>query len=500
MRLTIFWRAVLAQITLIALMLAMSFYALSQFKRLTSLSTDIVSRDAVCIEEEKRLLRIFLAQMRSAEKYLLLRDKAFYEHFTQGNSDFAHTLEKIVPLVDTLQEHTRLEQIRQLYSRYATGVSTALARNSGWNQEKTEVSDGILTGINELIRLREETIAWKTTAARDQAALATRMVGWLTMGGISIAVVFAYFHARGMSRPLRKLSQELLRVGEGEFRHTPDIRGPKEVGKLTHAFNWMVEKLAELDRMKTDFLAHISHELRTPLTGIREGTALLLEEMPDPITPTQREILEIVRDHSEQLHHSIACVLDLTKMEAGMMEYVRIPSDLISLVEKSVQTIQLAAQKKQIQLEVRCPALLPPLWIDAERIQQVLNNLLSNAVKFTQEGGIITVAASLREDRDGEDRWAEVRVSDTGIGIPAEDMARIFDRFYQSPYHRGQNKRGTGLGLAIARRIIEAHNGQIWVESRVGEGSTFAFALPVHRDRGDKKGLLAQWSTGQAVE
>jgi len=497
MRLTIFWRVILAQTTLIALTLAVSFYALSQLQWLTSLSTDILATDTACIEEEKRLLRLFVAQMRSAEKYFLLRDRAFYEHFIQGNRHFETTLERLATLLDTSQERVRLEQIRNLHARYGSGLIAALARPGSWNRDKAEISDGIMGEINALIGFREETIARKTTLVRDRATVAARMVGWLTLGGLSVAVCLTYLHARGVSRPLKKLTQELRRVGWGEFRRSLDLRGPKEVRALAQTFNWMAESLAELDQMKTDFIAHVSHDLRTPLTGIREGTALLLEDTPEPVTPAQREILEIVRSHSERLCHSISAMLDLSKMEAGMMEYLRAPCDLVALIGQSIEMVHLMAQKKRLRLEVTQTSVLPLLAIDAERIQQVLTNLLSNAVKFTPTGGIIGIAATAQEHQESRRTCVEVRVTDTGVGIPAEEVERVFDRFYQSASHRGQNQQGTGLGLAIARHIVEAHGGKIWVESRGGEGTTFVFTLPVESNDAAKAVLVAYRRGGE---
>jgi two-component system, NtrC family, sensor histidine kinase GlrK len=494
MHLRLFWRIILAQSTLIMLLLIVSCYALAQLKWLTKLSSDILVVDATCIEHEKRLLKIFLAQMRHAEKYLLLRDKAFYEQFTQNSSDFANTLTQLEALLDTPQETALLQQVNTLQVRYVTGFTTAPGRNRVWLQEKTALSDGITTGISDLIRFREEAVARKTTAARDQAAVAASMLGWLMLGGITLAVLLSYVHARGVSRPLRKLAQELLRVGTGDFRRSLEARGPKEIGELAQAFNWMSTRLAELDSMKTDFIAYMSHELRTPLTAIQEGTALLLEDTPDPITPSQREVLEVVQSHGERLSHGISAVLDLAKMEAGMMEYVWMPSDIRSLLEKSLHTIRLMAQKKNIHLEVTCPAALPLLAVDECRILQVLNNLLSNAVKFTPAGGSITITVLQRYNGVAQKGWLEVRIADTGSGIPADEVERIFDRFYQSAYHRKHNPQGTGLGLAIARHIVEAHGGRMWAESQIGKGATFIFMLPCGGDRAEKPTLLSQQS------
>jgi signal transduction histidine kinase len=134
------------------------------------------------------------------------------------------------------------------------------------------------------------------------------------------------------------------------------------------------------------------------------------------------------------------------------------------------------------------------LTVDESRILQVFNNLLSNAVKFTPPGGKIIITTVLCHDREDQQVWVEVRITDTGAGIPAEEVERIFDRFYQSAYHQQHNQQGTGLGLAIARHIVEAHGGKMWVESRIGEGSTFICRLPIGGNEAEKLARLAQQS------
>jgi two-component system sensor histidine kinase GlrK len=479
-RLTIFWRIMLAQFSLIALIVVVNFYALSQLHQLTILSEAILTTDSASIEEEKRLLRIFLAQMRSAEKFVLFQDKAFHNQFVEGNSHFAESVGKIAMLIGSPRERDLLEQIRNLHGQYAASLVPAAMRKPTASRDRAELSDAITARVNELIRLREEAIAQKTAAARDQSAVAAHVVSWLTFGGIGLAILLAFLHARSVSRPLKKLAQELWLVGKGEFQRYLDIQSPEEIGELAHAFNWMAARLAKLDEMKEDFIAHISHELRTPLTAVREGTTLLWEEIPGPLTTSQRDIVNVVRSHSERLYRFLSSVLDLSKMDAGMMEYIQGPSDLSALLDRSAQTVQLTAQRKGIRLEVICPTPLPLLHLDEGRMQQVLDNLLTNAMKFTPEGGIVRVTATLKEKQEeaGGVRWVEVRVSDTGAGISPEESERIFHKFYQSPHHQSQRERGTGLGLAIARHIVEAHGGKIWVESQLSKGSTFILLLP----------------------
>jgi two-component system, NtrC family, sensor histidine kinase GlrK len=480
MHLTIFWRIILAQVSLIVLIVIMNVYTLSQLHQLTFLSQGILTIDAASIEEEKRLLRIILAQMRSAEKFVLFQDKPFYNQFIEGNHDFEESVSRIATLATSPQERDVLRKIRDRHAKYAASIGPEALRKPTASGDRAELSDAMTAGVHELIRLRQEAVAQKTAAAHDQSVLAARVVSWVTFGTVGLAVLLAYLHARRVSQPLKKLAHELRLVGKGEFQRHLDIRSPEEIGELARAFNWMASRLAKLDELKEDFIAHISHELRTPLTAIREGTTLLWEEIPGPLTTSQREIVDVVRSHSERLYRFLSSALDLSKMEAGMMEYLQVPSDLSTLLDRSVQTVQLTARRKGIRLEVLCPTALNMLCIDEGRIQQVLDNLLNNAMKFTPRGGIVRVAASLREKAGerGGDRWVEVRVSDTGVGIPAEEIERIFHKFYQSPHHQNQQEQGTGLGLAIARHIVAAHGGRLWVESQLGQGSTFILLLP----------------------
>jgi two-component system, NtrC family, sensor histidine kinase GlrK len=481
-RLTIFWRIILAQIALLTLIVGVNYYARSRLNQLASLSAAL-TRDGACIREAESLMKIFLAEMRIAEKYVpLQQDKAFYSLFSQANKDFESGVEKIEATIDSRQALDLLEQIRNLHAQYAATLPPALSRKTATNKDRSEIVNGITARVDELKRLCDKSLDQKKASARDQAAWASSVVTGLTFGGIGLAVILAYFHARRVSRPLKQLAQELRLVGRGEFQRSLDIQTPEEVGELSRAFNWMASRLAKLDEMKEDFIAHISHELRTPLTAVREGTTLLWEEIPGPLTTSQREIVNVLQSHSERLYRFLSSVLDLSKMEAGMMEYVQVPSDLSTLLDRSVQTVQLTAQRKGIHLEVIRHAPLPPIFLDEGRIQQVLDNLLNNAMKFTSEGGTVRVTASLKaqEYHPGGDRWVEVQISDTGAGIPAEERERIFHKFYQSPHHQSPRDRGTGLGLAIARHIVEAHGGRIWVESQVGRGSTFIVRLPVH--------------------
>jgi signal transduction histidine kinase len=191
-------------------------------------------------------------------------------------------------------------------------------------------------------------------------------------------------------------------------------------------------------------------------------------------SPQERELQTLILDECERLIRSVNRLLDFSMMESGMMPLTLREAGLLPIVEKNLQRFSPIAQRKKIDLQTQVPQDLPPLRMDTEKIDVVLENLLSNALKFTPEGGRIRIAARHRPDAGG----IEVAVSDTGRGIPESGLKEVFEKFRRVDDGKGA-VRGTGLGLAIVKHIINAHGGHVWAESEVGKGSTFTFSLPL---------------------
>lgn len=479
MRLSIFSRVMLAQSTLIALILIVSLYGLAKLHIVSKLNIDVLTVDAQCINEEKRLLKSFLAEIRNGEKYLLMHDISFHEEYTKSSNDFSDAMSKIAALIDTDREKDLLAEVGIFHNLYFMEIESLISGNPGSEMSRSRMTEGIIDRVNELLLLREKQAEIKTERSRDEATSAAEVMLWLTLFGIAGALFLAFRHARGVSHPLKELAKEMHHVGRGEFNRSVEIKGPREVEELAEAFRNMAEELEHLDRLKSDFTANVSHELRTPLTAIREGTALLLEGIPGPLTSNQREILEIVRNHSQRLFHSITSILDLSKMEAEMMDYEFAPCNLGAVIDNSVKAVDLIARKRGIEVQRTIDRRIPMLVADERRIQQVMDNLLSNAVKFSPEGGKIRINALMKGFNPQQAREVEVRVYDNGPGIPKGEIKNIFKHFYQSTSSKTKSGHGTGLGLAIARHIVDAHRGRIWAESELGSGSVFCFTLPV---------------------
>ncbi len=234
--------------------------------------------------------------------------------------------------------------------------------------------------------------------------------------------------------------------------------------------------LEEVSRHKSAFLARMSHELRTPLTAIIGFAEVLLDDALSPSDADRREFLGHIRASGRHLLGLINEVLDLSKIEAGRMDLQRASVDVGALVEDVAASMQPLAAKKDLRLSHAVAPGVPALWADRAKVRQVLLNLVGNAVKFTPAGGTVAIRARRAPDADRHG-WVEISVADSGIGIPAEEQARIFEEFQQVP-GAGGTEQGTGLGLALAKRLVELHGGAIGVESAPGRGSTFTFTLP----------------------
>jgi two-component system phosphate regulon sensor histidine kinase PhoR len=250
-----------------------------------------------------------------------------------------------------------------------------------------------------------------------------------------------------------------------------------------------ITQLAQLERARREMVANVSHELRTPLASIK----LLVETLQgSPPPDVMTRMLGQIADELESMTHLVDELRELSQIESGRMVMSMRPIAIDTLIERAVTRLRPQAERRGLSLTVRAQPDLPPALIDDERIGQVLLNLLNNALKFTPAGGTITVSAEpVTQAEPGKERRISelhqsgleqallVAVQDTGMGIPASETERVFERFYKVDRARTRNSGGTGLGLAIAKHLIEAHGGRIWVESREGAGSTFAFLLPV---------------------
>ena len=233
------------------------------------------------------------------------------------------------------------------------------------------------------------------------------------------------------------------------------------------------EQLKEIDRLKSMFLSHVSHELRTPLTSIKGFVDNMLDGLTGELQGKQRDYLHRVRTNTDRLARMISNLLDLSRIESGTQHLDRVPLRLFEVVEEVIEQFRLIAASKQLTLEMICTDPTVQIMADRDKFIQVITNLVDNAVKFTPAGGKVTVAMR-RRDRE----HVMMTITDTGEGIPAEAMAKLFEPFYQASRQPGSHAKGLGLGLSIVKTLVELHGGTISVTSEVGRGSEFCILMP----------------------
>jgi len=248
-----------------------------------------------------------------------------------------------------------------------------------------------------------------------------------------------------------------------------------------------VERLQELDRLKSNFLATVSHELRTPLTSVIGYSEMLLEGLAGALTGDQKEYIQVIMEKGDQLLQLITGILDVSRIESGTLRLARDPVDLGEVIVAAMGAMAPLARRKRLQLEAKTAPGAPRVRGDKVKLRQVLLSLIGNAIKFTAEGGRIEVHVGVgplsREDdvlqsSAPKRMGVRMRVVDSGIGIPPEKQAHIFEPFFQGDSSSTREYGGTGLGLTLAKSYIEAHGGRIWVDSEPSRGSVFTITLP----------------------
>ena len=289
--------------------------------------------------------------------------------------------------------------------------------------------------------------------------------------GVFVAVVItgvvAILLARYLSRPIRTLESAVEGLAGGDLAHRVTAAGPTEVAALGEAFNRMADSLEEAEALRRRLVADVAHELRNPIAAARVNAEGMAEGV---LPPDQARFDALVRD----LGHLSALVDDLQELsiaEAGRLRYDMVRLDLTELCRREAEQ---AAGIAVDAIEVRFEAAVDPAVVEADelRLSEVLRNLLSNALRHTKQGSITIGVSELADGR------YEVRVTDTGEGIPAEDLPYVFERFYRADAARHSDSGGAGLGLAIARRIVADHGGKVFALSEPGHGAAIGFTLP----------------------
>ncbi len=462
-------------------MMAMGAYSFYEMTRMNRVTESILTINNQMTDLSEKLLDLIYSQIRNEKKFIISKDSLFYDEFLRLQNDFNQTLGAMKPLESVSQSDLHLKNIKELFQNYqsliheearhikAGSVETHLLFNQ---MKKEEAAQSVIDEIEKLkltLRLNStDKIKMLYSIGRELRLMGMVMVGAFILIGIFVSL----FIKKSITKPVSLLKKKTNEIGQGNFKGDLHLSSPPELAELAGAFNLMCNRLNELDTMKTDFFSFITHELRTPLSTIKLGINLLQEETDGPITMGQKELLIGIEKANLRLIGLVNSILDLSKMEAGMMSFNLRPQPVAPLIDQTLKELGPHIESKKIKFEILITKGLPMIKVDSERILQALRNIIGNAVKFTPEGGHIKVSAR------SADQGVEVSIEDTGPGIPKEHLVTIFEKFQQAGHNKTVPNQGTGLGLAIAKQIITHHGGKIWAKSQLGHGSTFTFFLP----------------------
>jgi two-component system sensor histidine kinase GlrK len=480
MKLTIFSRVLIGYLILIILVIAMGAYTFYQMSQINEVTQSILTINNQMLDHSEKLLDLIYSQVRYEKKFIISKDEIFYNEFLRLRNDFDRTLEEMTPLADFSSTGISLKKIKEFYQDYQSLVheeAEYLKAGSpetqvSFNQKKEEVTQSIINEIEKSKTSIRQDATGKIKILHE-IGMKLRQVGMVMTGAFIITgIIVSLIINRSITVPVSILKRKTKEIGQGNFKGNLNLYSPPELAELAGAFNLMCNKLNELDQMKSDFFSFITHELRTPLSTIKMGMDLLRDGAEGPVTEGQKELLTVIEKEAYRLIGLVNSLLDLSKMEAGMMSFQLRPQNIAPLINQTIKELGPLVDSKKITLEIKVTEGLPIVKVDSERILQALRNIIGNAVKFTPEGGRVKVSAR------SADHGVEVSIADTGPGIPSENLITIFEKFQQAITERTLPTQGTGLGLAIAKQIITHHGGKIWAESQIGHGSTFIFFLP----------------------
>ena len=299
--------------------------------------------------------------------------------------------------------------------------------------------------------------------------------------GISIFVAFAFSESTAQS--VREIVRGVREMSAGKLNTRVAVPAKDEIGELAAAFNAMAERLEAsfvreraLEKTRKDLISAVSHDLRTPLASIR----VMVDSINDGVVTdleTVKRYLKTTQSEVEKLSRLINDLFEVSQLDSGVLELHVERASLQDLLSDTLESMKPQAVAHGVRLDGSVEGELPPVIMDAPRVQRALYNLVQNAIRHTPQDGTIFIHA---RDADPE---VEVEVVDTGEGIPEQDLTKVFERFYRADPSRSRASGGAGLGLSIAKSIIEAHGGRIWAESALGKGSTFRFTLPKSQAR-----------------
>jgi signal transduction histidine kinase len=456
-------------------------------QQVVRLSGSIVAKNYAIASITKKMTETLLSLEESRQKYLLLKKPDYLAIYSESQHSFEDNLTAIIRMKAMGYDISSVwMDIGEEYDAYPDAQKTesylAGEDGNGTIAEDLLIPETVITRwINEISteRLKNEQEIEQATRELNRRGRVSAKNGLIGLAISTLVGLLGIFYlAYSMVRPLRELMGGIRAISSDRLSSSLEVRSQDEFGELAHAFNEMSQRLRKEERMRSDFISMLSHEIRTPLTSIRESVNMIREEVMGPINSRQQKFLEIAGSEISRISDLLSHLMQASRLEPGLLNMQLEPIDPHTFISECTNSIKLAAEAKQIAMDIQVPPQLPSIVGDHKQLQQAMLNYLSNAVKFSEPETQVTVGARLHQSR----KRISFFVKDHGPGILEEDQAFLFNKYY-----RGQRERerleGVGLGLSIVKNIVESHHGTVWVSSQVGSGSTFGFTLPCKAEK-----------------
>lgn len=454
---------------LIALLLVFGqIAAIISVNRLTSKSGQAVYDAAQTLHTSQLLVTELALMERSSRQYEIIGDENFYQAYLEHRQQFLHHAQMLSGKPLTALQRNRLEALRAAED----DVFLKLSRGRG-SEEAQLGSEGFWT-LNAMARAilgeSQEFISQEVGKIQDAAAATNQQLLVQAVVLIIAALILAGLYSRLINRPFRELERAIDRLGEGDFMQGIDVSGPEDLRELGRELEELRRRLLALEQQKATMLRSISHELKTPLATIREGVALLNDQVPGTLNRQQAEIIEILQSRSAKLQELVENLINLNIVQGEEPSMKRRPVELQGLLAQVIDEHRLIAEARGLTVS----RTLQPATVvgDGEKLKSIFENLLSNAIKHSPNDGEIRV--ELRRDTD----LATVDVIDEGPGIRPSERAKVFELFYRARTSVNGKDQGTGVGLAIARAYVQLHKGTIEIIDS-DAGAHFRVALPM---------------------
>ena len=487
-RFPLFGKVIVGFVFIIVFMVLSSAFVLFQLR--TAFTT---GREDLQSNERNNLFSIRLARILPPESdairaYLKTKDSTAFLLYIDKRNEFESTFDTLVNTTNRLEAKSLLQIVSNQQAHFndlSARMIWQASLDSTQNLEKDlELSEAVQDSLARSIQLLNETYRFslgKTFSGFDKRinlAMDTALI--ILILSLIVALVTAILITRTVIRPIQALKEGTEKVSIGHYDTIP-ITTSDEIADLTREFNQMSEKLKQLDEMRIKLMSEISHEMRSPLQVIKAGCHMLTHTRDaTPLTTRQVEAVALINQAANRINRFVNSFLDIVKIESGLMKFYFVPTDLLELMTPLVQEAQLIGQSRQIAVEF-IHDKMKPIALDRDKLTQVVSNLISNAMKYTPSDGKITIRVMQTFELNGtgtNKEFARIDVQDTGVGIPSEDIEKLFTKFFQASNKAVVSEKGSGLGLALVKHVTEAHGGKVSVSSKEKQGSTFSVFLP----------------------